>query len=71
MENYPPSLAYNSVFIDPNNFKFGTDTHVVRYYKPHQNLGQIDQNLPNHVFDDVICKPSIDISSIVVHKVSR
>ena len=27
---------------------------------PYQNLGQIDHNLHNHVFDDVICKPSTD-----------
>ena len=28
-------------------------------YKLCQNLGQIDLNLHDHVFDDVICKPPI------------
>ena len=45
----PTSLAYNSVFIDPNNFKFG----------PYENVGQIYYDLYDHVFDDVICKPPI------------
>ena len=26
IENYPTSLAYNSVFVGPNNIKFGTKT---------------------------------------------
>ena len=26
IENFPTSLAHNSAFIDPNNFKFGTNT---------------------------------------------
>ena len=29
----------------------------MRSYSLYQNLGQIDHNLHNHVFDDVICKP--------------
>ena len=31
--------------------------HIVCFYRPYQNLGQMDRNLHNHVFDDVICKP--------------
>ena len=27
---------------------------------PYLNLGQIDHNLLNHIFDDVICKPPTD-----------
>ena len=34
--------------------------HVLWSYRPYQNLGQIDHNLHNHVFDDVICKPPIE-----------
>ena len=33
--------------------------HVLWSYRPYQNLGQIDHNLHNHVFDYVICKPPI------------
>ena len=29
IENIPTSLAHNSVFIDPNNLKFGTETHCM------------------------------------------
>ena len=29
--------------------------HILWSYMPYQNLGQIDHNLHNHVFDDVIC----------------
>ena len=28
--------------------------------RPYQNLGQIDRNLHNHTFGDVICSPPID-----------
>ena len=52
IENSLTSLAHNSVFIDSNNFKFNTETRG--------KLGQIDRNLHDHVFDDVICKPPID-----------
>ena len=27
-ESSSPSLPYNSAFVDPNNFKFGTKTHM-------------------------------------------
>ena len=54
------SLAINFVFIGSNNFKFSTDINLMdRYYGPYQNLGHIDFNLHNHVFDDIICKPPI------------
>ena len=33
-----------------------------------QNLGQIDHNLHNHVFDDVICKPPIVIGNLNFQK---
>ena len=36
--------------------------HILGSYGPYQNLGQIDHNLHNRVFDDVICKPPIQIS---------
>ena len=29
IENSPSSLAYNSVFVGPNNPKFGTNTHCI------------------------------------------
>ena len=29
IENPPTSLAHNSVFIGPNNFKFGTETRFM------------------------------------------
>ena len=59
MENSPTSFARNSVSVGPNDFKFGTKTIVLWSYMPYQNLVQIDHNLHNHVFDDVICKSPI------------
>ena len=75
IENSQTSLAINSVLIGPNSFKFGTKTltlfslvqivsnligrHVGLSYRSCQNLEQINHNLHNHVFDDVICKPLI------------
>ena len=59
MENSPTSFARNSVLIGANDFKFGTEKFLWSY-RPYQNLGQIDHNLHNHVFDDVICKPPIE-----------
>ena len=38
--------------------------HVVGSCRPYQNLGQIDHNLHNHVFDDIISKPPIDQSAM-------
>ena len=35
-------------------------------FRTYQNLEQIDPNLHNHAFDDVICKPPIR----VIHKIS-
>ena len=58
IENSSTSLAHTSVLIGSNNFKFGK-RHVIWYNMPHQNSGQIDGNLRNHVFDDVVCKPPI------------
>ena len=58
IESYPTPLAYNSVFVGLNNFKFDTKK-VVWSNRPYQNLEQIDHILRKHVFDDVICKPSI------------
>ena len=46
--NSQTSLAHNSVFIVPKNFKL-VQRHVVWSYRPYQNLGQIDDNLHNHV----------------------
>ena len=34
--------------------------HVVWSYRPEQNFGQIDHNLHNQDFDDVIRKPLIE-----------
>ena len=46
-ESSSPSLPYNSTFVDPNNFKFGTKTHMF-LHMPCQNLEQIK--------DTVFCK---------------
>ena len=62
MENYPSSLANNSVFVGQNNLKFAK-RHFLWSYWPCQNLEQIDFDLHNQVFDDVICKPSISGSA--------
>ena len=35
--------------------------HLAWSYSPYKNLEQIDYKLHNHVFDDVICKPSVQI----------
>ena len=52
-ENSPASLTYDSVFNGPNDFKFVTETYrMVLQVK--QNLGNIDDNLRNHIFDDII-----------------
>ena len=48
-ENSPTSFARNSVFVGPNDSKFGTEIRFTVY----QNLGQINHNFHNHVFDDV------------------
>ena len=54
-QNPQTFLAHNSAFICPNDFKFGTETHEDHT----KNFGQIDHNLHDHVFYDIICKPSI------------
>ena len=41
IENPPTSLAYNSVFVDPNNFKFGTETHCMVIYGHIKILGTL------------------------------
>ena len=33
--------------------------HILWSYRPYQNLGKIDRDLHNRVFDDIICKPPI------------
>ena len=58
MENSPTSFARNFAFVGLNDFKFGTETRLWSY-RPYKNLGQIDHNLHNHVFDDIICKTRI------------
>ena len=35
-------------------------------YRLQQNLGQIDHNLYHHPFDDVICKPPIQVISFEI-----
>ena len=52
IENSPTSLAYNSVFIGPNNY-------IKWSYKSYQNLGLIDHNLHDNALSDIICKPPI------------
>ena len=47
------------MFIGPNNFNFGTKTCCMVLTRRCQNLEQIDHNLDDHVFDNVICKPPI------------
>ena len=56
IEGSPTSLACNFVFIGPNNLIL-VQRHVVWSYRSYQNLEQIDHNLHNHVFNDVLCKP--------------
>ena len=34
--------------------------HTVCSYRPYQNLGEIDCNLHNHIFDYIICQPPIE-----------
>ena len=57
-ENSQTSLANNTVLIGANIFKM-VHRHIGQSYKPYKDLGQIDHNLHNHVFDDIICKTSI------------
>ena len=66
IENSPTSFACNFVFVGPNDFKFGTEICCM----PYQNLGQIDHNLRNHIFDDVTCKQPIPMTSNL-HRVSQ
>ena len=42
--------------------------HIVCFYRPYQNLGQIDRNLHDHVFGDVVCKPPIHKGSSTLTK---
>ena len=35
--------------------------HVLWFYRSYQNLGQVNHNFYNHVFDDVRCKPPIQL----------
>ena len=58
IENSPTSLAHNSVFKGPDNFKFGTETHCM-VLQAISNFVQIDHTLHNYVFDDVMCKSPI------------
>ena len=51
LETSPTSLTWKSVFIGPNDFS------MILFAI--SKLGQIDHHLHNHVFDDIICKPSI------------
>ena len=53
IENYPSSLAHNSVFDGPNDFKFGTETSYM-VQKAIPKFGKVDHHWHNHVFDDVI-----------------
>ena len=55
----PKFLAHKSVFIDPNNFKFGSETHCMVFVGHIQIFGKLIIILHNHVFDYVICKPLI------------
>ena len=59
MENSPNYFGLYNCFVGPDNFIFWVQRHVVWSYRPYENLEQTDHNLHNHVFDDVICKPSI------------
>ena len=64
IENSPTSLTYNSVFVQITSNL--VQRHIVWSYRPCQNLEQIDHNLHNHVFDDIICKPPIVFSSVIL-----
>ena len=58
IEDSPTSFARNSVFVGPKTSNL-MQRHILWFKGSYQNLGQIDHNLHNHVFDDVICKPPI------------
>ena len=53
-----PPTPHNSAFIGPNSVKFGTKTRC-KVLKVVPKFGEIDDNLHNHVFDHVICKPPL------------
>ena len=50
-ENSPTSFANNFVFVGQMTAN-SVHRHVLWPYRPYQNLGQIDYNLHNYVFDD-------------------
>ena len=53
IENSPTSLTHNFVFDGPNDFKYGTETYPMES-QVIENLEKIDQNLRNHIFNNVI-----------------
>ena len=59
LKSFPASLAYSSVLIDRKATSKSVQRHTVLYYRSYPNFGQTDHNFHNHVFDDVICKPTI------------
>ena len=48
IDNSPTAFTLKTVFVDPNLVQI----QVLWSYRPYQNLGQIDHNLHDHVFDD-------------------
>ena len=58
IENSPTSFARNSVSVVQMTSNF-VQRNVLWSYRPHQNLRQMEHNLHNHVFYDVICRPPI------------
>ena len=59
IEKSPTSLAHNSVFIGPNDFKFGTETRCGLIGNT-KIWGSLIIICKVSVFDDVICKPPIN-----------
>ena len=52
-ENSPTFLARYSVFNGPNDLTFGIET-CIWSYGPDHIMGNIDNNLLYHIFDDLI-----------------
>ena len=65
IENSPTALAHNPVSLVKITSNL-VQRHVVGSYGLYHHLGQIDYNLHNHVFDDVICIPPTDDNTVNV-----
>ena len=73
-----PIFPYNIIESSPTSFPLTlvslvqttsnlVQRHVLWSYRPYQNLGQIDNNLHNHVFDDVMCTEPPIVVKVAEH----